>query len=120
MTCEYRAQLYPFCDELKQVAVEISEAANIQLSPHGLADPKLIALAILCRTRSNFGGAVILVRAGQVVEARVLARCCCENMFLVAGLVTEGERFVKLMQDDEVESKTGRARVALASDDFTS
>jgi len=79
---EYRAQLYPFCDELKRVAVEIADDASVQIGPQGLADPKIIALAILCRTRSNFGGAVTLVKASRVVEARVLAHCCFENMFL--------------------------------------
>ena len=52
--------------------------------------PRILALALLSRTLSNLKGVAILTERGLAVEARTLARCCYENLFMVGNACLEG------------------------------
>jgi len=84
MTDEQRA--LEFADKLCGSAMNVV-AASAGPTDKWNRDPKIIGLTILCRTLSTFKAALILVRAGQVMEARMLARPLYENCLWIAALI---------------------------------
>jgi hypothetical protein len=103
-----------FADKLSGIALSILAEATIPETEKGARHPKVIAATLLIRTRSNFIGAVSLTRARRVVEARVLTRCCFENVFYMAELTARGDEFVKEMHDDESKSRKTLGEVILS------
>jgi Family of unknown function (DUF5677) len=73
----------------------------------------VIAVALLLRTVSNFKGAIALTRARRVVEARVLTRCCFENIFYMSELTARGDAFVREMHNDESRSRKALSELIL-------
>jgi Family of unknown function (DUF5677) len=110
LSSAYRDKLYPLCERLVQTALEIAGQCKLTVTEQGLAHPKLLALALLCRTLTNFKGVVILTRERLVVEARVLTRCCYENMFMVGGLSAEGDAFAERMKADDRAGRSNRLK----------
>jgi hypothetical protein len=80
-------------------------------------DPKVLALALLCRTLSNFNGAVLMIEAAMPVEARTLTRCCFENLLWIGELAEKGETFVEEMTRDEAASQQARGKMVLSWSD---
>jgi hypothetical protein len=68
----------------------ISEADRMTVGAD-VRDPKVLALALLCRTLSNMNGATLVVESGLIVEARTLTRCCFENLLWIAELADKGD-----------------------------
>jgi len=62
--------------------------------------PRSVGFALLCRSVSNFTGALTMARENQAMECLTLVRSCFENMLLVAGLCERGAEFVKDMRSD--------------------
>jgi Family of unknown function (DUF5677) len=91
----------------------ISEADRMTVGAD-VRDPKVLALALLCRTLSNMNGATLMVESGLIVEARTLTRCCFENLLWIAELADKGAEFVIQMVEDEVASRQGRGKMALS------
>jgi hypothetical protein len=52
----------------------------------------------------------------RIVEARILARCCFENAFLVAGLREQGRAFADRMKEDDDAGRKNRLKFARDSD----
>jgi hypothetical protein len=100
-------EIEKFATKLERAAARVFKSACIG-NPDGL-DPKMIAVLLLIRTLSNFRGAVILLRADRIVEARTVARCCFENLFKIAALRDGGQRFVSEMEEDRKASQKARA-----------
>lgn len=71
------------------------------------------ALALLCRTLSNFNGAVLVIEAAMPVEARTLTRCCFENLLWLAEPAAKREDFVEEMVRDEVSSQQAGGNIVL-------
>jgi hypothetical protein len=80
--------------------------------------PKVLVLALLSRTLSNFKGVVLLTQQRMVVEARVLARCCYENLFMVGGLHAKGIEFAQQMIEDDQAGRQGRIRFAFDTEEI--
>jgi ABC-type Fe3+/spermidine/putrescine transport system ATPase subunit len=78
-----------------------------------MTDPKILVLALLSRTLHNLKGVAILTQHRLAVEARVLARCCYENLFMVGGLHAEGVEFAKQMVGDDQAGRKGRIEATL-------
>ena len=110
VTEAHRDKLYPLCDRIRHVAIEMINQCDLPATTHGMIHPKILAAALLSRTLSNLKGVIALTKQGLVVEARVLARCCYENMFTVGGLYAEGEAFAKKMIEDNEAGRKGRVR----------
>ncbi len=106
----YREKLYPLGERMMRAALEIIDQCTLVVTDRGLTEPKLLALALLSRTMANFKGTVVLIKQELVVEARVLTRCCYENMFMVGGLHAEGAAFADKMISDEHAGKKNRAQ----------
>jgi Family of unknown function (DUF5677) len=102
-----------FSDGLLGIAIETVGAANVSLSGFGARDPKIVSLALLCRTISNFKGAIVMVREGLVVEARTLTRSCYENLIWAAALNERRSEFVADMLNDDAASRKGIGQVTL-------
>jgi hypothetical protein len=79
----------------------------------GAADPKVVALALLCRTMSHVEGVVAMVERGLIVEARTLTRCCYENLIWIDGLANDGLGFVKKITGNDYAYKKLRGKVLL-------
>ncbi|WP_375782994.1 DUF5677 domain-containing protein [Bradyrhizobium sp. Pha-3] len=90
------------CSEIETCAMGIFATADVKITPKGFADPQFLALALLARCVSNLKGALILLDASLIVEARTITRCCLENLYWTVGLAEHGDEFVKQMQDDEL------------------
>jgi hypothetical protein len=108
-----RRKWIAFAGKLLALCVEILKASSIQITEKRFAEPKVLALALLCRTYMNLRGVIAVAREGLVVEARTLTRSCYENMFFVAGLVEKGHEFVAAMYDDDLKSLRSRGEFVL-------
>ena len=53
---------------------------------------------LLARTVWRVKGALILLEAKHIVEARTITRCYFENLYWLVGLIKEGEAFVRKIQ----------------------
>jgi Family of unknown function (DUF5677) len=102
-----------FSEKLLGIAIGTVGAANVSLSHLGARDPKIVCLALLCRTISNFKGAIVMVREGLVVEARALTRCCYENLIWAGALNERGSEFVADMLNDDAASRKAIGQVTL-------
>jgi Family of unknown function (DUF5677) len=112
----YRERVYALCDRLHENALGIVKEADLTVTERAMLDPKILALSLLSRTLSNFRALTVLVKYCMVVEARVLARCCFENLFLVGGLHTQGAEFAKRMIEDDQAGRKGIVRFARESE----
>jgi hypothetical protein len=104
-------EIEKFATKLERASERVFEAASIwNTEPEaGAADPQIVAVLLLVRTLSNFRGALILLRADRIVEARTLTRCCFENLFTIAPLSEGGQSFVLEMGEDHKASRKARA-----------
>ena len=92
---------FAFAENVRKQATAIVDAAFAQVVFEDNKDPKLYGLALLCRSISNFQGALTMARRDQAVESLTLVRSCWENLFLVHQLQQDGARFVKTMRSHE-------------------
>src|SRR4051812_48462269 len=116
MADDYCEKLYPICSKMQELGYQIIDQVPLLPTRRGFGEPKLLALSLFCRTLRNFEGVIVLTRQGLAVEARVLARCCFENMFVIGGLLKEGEEFANRMIEDDAAGRKGRIRFALETE----
>ena len=96
---------FAFAEEVYGLAVGIVDAAIAEVVFEGERDPKVYGLALLCRSISNFQGALTMARLDQAVESRTLVRSCFENLFLVDKLLNHGAGYVKTMRSHDAASR---------------
>jgi predicted RNase H-like HicB family nuclease len=102
-----------FAARLIRAGYAVHQSCEIPMSESGAADVKVIALTLLCRTMSNLKGTLQLVQTKRVVEARILVRCCFENLFFVSALREKGERFLKDIFHDDMATRQLRGEFLL-------
>ena len=110
---EAERHAFAFAEEVRGLAVGIVDAAIAEVVFEGGRDPKVYGLALLCRSISNFQGALTMARLDQAVECRTLVRSCFENLFLVDQLRKHGVGFVKAMRSDDAANQDFAWRVWL-------
>jgi hypothetical protein len=88
---------FAFAEKLLPLGYEIIQEAKIPATDKQFGDPKILVLALLCRTISNFEGVVALLKL-------VLTRCCVENSFFIGALIEKCDEFVSAMYKDELAS----------------
>lgn len=98
-------------DKLISASVEVLNKAVIPPENLVWSDPKVISLLLLARTLSHSKGVRALLKAGRVLEARILTRNCLENGFWLGGLVDEGASFVAQMVEDEQKRRASRGQL---------
>ncbi|MGT2468961.1 DUF5677 domain-containing protein [Mesorhizobium atlanticum] len=94
--------------KLVQCGLDICRTTTLHLTDKGYGEEAFLAMTLLARTLSNFKSAMLLLEHRRVVEGRVLARCCLENLYWVAGIEAEGEKFTKEMLNDEMGHRQRR------------
>ena len=99
-----KEQWLAFADRLIALAYAIFGEAKIEITQKLFGEPKILSMALLCRTVGNFKGVVALTKEGLVVEARTLTRSCYENLYCMAALIEQGDDFVKAMHQDQMRS----------------
>ena len=91
---------FALAEGVLKLANDLIDAVIPDVIVVGARSPKSLGLALLCRSVSNFTGALILARESQAMECLTLVRSCFENVLLVAGLCERGAEFVKEMRSD--------------------
>jgi hypothetical protein len=84
--------------DIRDAALGMFANAEVARTERGFADEKILALTLLARTVSNVKGALLLLDAKRIVEARTITRCAFENLYWIVGLAEEGEAFVRKMR----------------------
>jgi Family of unknown function (DUF5677) len=102
--------------DIRAAGVDIFNTGDIQRSAKGFADEKYLAMTLLVRTVSNMTGAISLLDAKRIVEARIITRSVFENLYWVVGLVEQGEAFVRQMRDDEMSHRRMRGQEIFAAE----
>src|SRR5690348_9161450 len=92
---------YQLTEQLKAAADRFVRV-TIPVIGRDLSRVHRVAYGLLARNASNFKGMVILARADRVVETRMLARACVENMFYLNKLLEDGDAFVKRMEEANI------------------
>lgn len=100
---------YGLTERLKDALGKFADV-RIPLVNNNPSNSHRVAYGLLARTASNFRGLIILVRAGRVVEARMLARSCIENMLYLNKLSNERESFVRQMEEADARSRQSRGQ----------
>ena len=113
-TLEHIEKLYRFSQKLMDISIAIIADAKVDVTALWAKDPKVLALALLSRTLTNFKGTVTLLREDLVVEARTLARCCVKNLIYMGVLREDGSKFVELLLQDAAASRRQRGQFLLA------
>jgi hypothetical protein len=60
---------------------------------------------------SHIRGVHIMIRAGRVLEARILVRNCFENAFYAARITKEGDKFLLEFLDDDKKRRNSQGRL---------
>jgi Family of unknown function (DUF5677) len=102
-----------FAGKLYASAMNVVAASNIQVDNKWNRDPRVMSVTILCRTLSTFKAAIVLVRANQVMEARMLARPLYENCLWIAALREQGSKFVEAMVEDDALNRKALAQITM-------
>jgi hypothetical protein len=97
-------QWFAFADRLITLAHDLFGEAKIDITEKLFGEPKILTLALLCRTVGNFKGVLACARQNLIVEARTLTRSCYENLYCMAALIEQGDDFVKAMHQDQMRS----------------
>jgi len=108
-----KEEWFAYAAKLHDLGGMLYGEADLIESHLGAADPKVIALTLLCRTMSHVEGVVAMIDRGLVVEARTLTRCCFENLIWIDGLAKEGVEFVKKITGNDYAYKKLRGKVLL-------
>lgn len=106
--------LFQFAQKLMDVSIGIIGDAKVDVTLLWAKEPKVLALALLSRTLTNFKGTIVMLQQELVVEARTLVRCCLENLIYIGALQEDGSKFVDLLLQDEAASRRQRGKFLLA------
>lgn len=115
---DFSQKVIELSHRLEQAAKEQLAGCTLTVTEHGALDPKFLAFLLLCRTITNYAAVIVLTERRLVVEARALARCCCENLFLVGGLQEQGRAFADLMKEDDDAGRQQRLKFARSTDEI--
>jgi hypothetical protein len=111
------AEWKTLADDVRDAGLRIFETASVARTHKGFADEKILSLMLLARTISNLKGAVLLLAARRIVEARTITRCCLEkNLYWTVGLAEEGESFARKMRDDEMSHRKALGQSIFATE----
>lgn len=99
---------FAFGQELLDFAIDLAKSPELPLiTSESPRDPKVVGLTLLCRSITNFRGALVLTNTmhAHAIESRALVRLIFENFFFIAALCDRGADFVKEMRSDEAANR---------------
>ncbi|HLZ04240.1 MAG TPA: DUF5677 domain-containing protein [Bradyrhizobium sp.] len=112
---ELAAKWLDFAKRLLPIGMHIFGGSSIKVTEKGAADIRIVGLLLLARTLSNLKAAIALTEGSQIVEAKVIARCCFENWYWIGALVKEGDKFRTSMVQHEMKHKRMRAQTIFST-----
>ena len=98
-----------YAEKLIDTAHAINRTGSMMWG-HSPSNVELLAVILLARTTRHLRGVLILLPAGLLVEAHTLARSCFENLLWIAGLATEGDKFIEMMKDNDTRMKQSKGQ----------
>jgi hypothetical protein len=110
---EYAGRLLDTGRAVLDAAESKVDAIPIDPNVNWARDPKVVGLAILCRTVSNFNAAMSLVHQGHVLEGRVLVRLMYENLLWMGALRERRSDFVQDMIENERFNQKALAQLTM-------
>jgi hypothetical protein len=113
MSAQMGEEWLTYAERCRQAGRRVFENTKIWQTQMLANEPRAVAALILIRTLSNFKGLIALARLKMVVEARILTRCCFENLFTVVMLQEKGSKFVKQMDADREATRKARGEFLL-------
>ena len=102
-----------YSEKLMSAAIAVVGAAKVELDGERARHPKIVGLAILCRSISNFRASLLLAQQRHVMEARALGRSLYENLLWIGALRERGSAFVQDMLKDEAFNRQSLAEYTL-------
>jgi hypothetical protein len=100
------------------LAQELTKAAHDELQTTDLGDQsdpqhvvRMSALSVMYRSTNHFAALQLLMKNDFIVEARLMIRCCYENLIWLGGLRDKDLEFMKQMEAAHIQSSR-----ALSSD----
>ena len=78
--------------DIRDAALGMFANSEVARTECGFADEKVLALTLLARTVSNVKGALLLLDAKRIVEARTITRCAFENLYWIVGWPKRAKR----------------------------
>jgi uncharacterized protein DUF5677 len=112
---ELKATWLDFAKRLHPVGMGIFGRTSVKVTEQGSADIRIVGLMLLARTLSNLTAAIALTEGDFIVESKVIARCCFENMYWVGALLKEGDKFRASMVQHEMKHKRMRAQTIFST-----
>ena len=103
---------FALAEGVLKLANDLIDAVIPDVSAAGVRSPKSYGLTLLCRSVSNFTGALTMARENQAMECLTLVRSCFENLLLVSGLCERGAEFVKDMRSDNAANLAALGKLA--------
>lgn len=76
--------------------------------------PKQAAFGLVARSVGNLEAVDMLLKAERIVEARTIARCIVENLFLIASIHLQPDLTMEILQNDRAKSLIVRASILTA------
>jgi hypothetical protein len=107
------AKAIEYSQKLLDASIEIVRVSRIDLNERWAKDPRVIGLALLCRSITNFRATIRLVQQEQVMEARALVHLLYENLLWLGALRERGLSFVEDMQADEAFNRRALGELTL-------
>jgi hypothetical protein len=101
-------------NDFGQLGLAILDGPPVGIGPKGFGEKQPLGIMLMSRTLLNFKGVFTLIEADLVVEARVLVRCCYENAFWVAGIVTDGDDFIRRMLHEDMRGRQALGELVLS------
>jgi hypothetical protein len=106
-------EIVSFASEVERLAATVLDLVKFDHTPQVVMSPKPIAVCLLARSLSNFRAGVLLLQQNQIVESRILARCCYENLFVASGLAEKPDEIIKFLEADDRASRKSRGEFLL-------
>ena len=104
-----------FSERLFNFSIDLVGAVSLKETEFGAQDKEVIALALLCRTISNFKASTICLNNKLLIEASILGRSCYENTIWIGALSKEGQSFVEKMKAEEAKNRVNIVEHVLKS-----
>ncbi len=107
-----------FADGLRPEGLHILATSDVREIGDEKTRIRILGLMLLSRTLSNLKSSLMLLDAGQTVEARILARCCYENTLWIQGLMHGGKKFMDEVIGDHMKHRRISMRALLKGEEF--
>lgn len=91
--------------DIRKAGLDVFATADVPMTEKRSADPMIVVLELLARSLSNVKSVLTLLKDQDIVEARVITRCCLENFYWAVGVADGRDDFVRKMVEDDMNHR---------------